>query len=143
MKELRTIQVGKVLIHDVTSAEADIQITSWLSGAESQGRYVCTPNVDYVVRAQRDTMFMNAINDADLRVPDGKWIVYASRIAGRPIRATVTGRLLNSAVRRDLSGPRSGNGPHGRGARRRCRGGKQTDPGASRACDQPRRSRRR
>lgn len=94
MTELRTIQVGNVLIHDVTAAEADLQITSWLGGDGGDGRYVCTPNVDYVVRAQRDTMFLDAINDADLRLPDGKWIVYASRIAGRPIRATVTGRLL-------------------------------------------------
>ena len=96
MTHLRTIQVGKVLIHDVTAAEADGQITTWLAdgGGRSRGRYVCTPNVDYVVRGQRDPAFLDAINDADLRVPDGKWIVYASRIAGRPIRATVTGRLL-------------------------------------------------
>jgi N-acetylglucosaminyldiphosphoundecaprenol N-acetyl-beta-D-mannosaminyltransferase len=94
MTELRTIQIGTVRVHDVTPAEADRQILSWLTADGGTARYVCTPNADYVVRAQRDPTFMNAINDADLRVPDGKWIVYASRIAGRPIRATVTGRLL-------------------------------------------------
>jgi N-acetylglucosaminyldiphosphoundecaprenol N-acetyl-beta-D-mannosaminyltransferase len=98
MTELRTIQVGKVLIHDITASEADARITSWLGtdgvNGGGDGRYVCTPNADYVVRAQRDPSFLSAINDADLRLPDGKWIVYASRIAGRPLRATVTGRLL-------------------------------------------------
>jgi N-acetylglucosaminyldiphosphoundecaprenol N-acetyl-beta-D-mannosaminyltransferase len=94
MTEPRGIRIGTVIVHDVTPTETDHRITSWLEDEASGGRYVCTPNVDYVVRAQRDIAFRNAINDADLRVPDGKWIVYASRIAGRPIRATVTGRLL-------------------------------------------------
>ncbi len=89
-----TVQVGHVLVHDVTPLEADREIVSWLGGDGASGRYVCTPNVDYVVRAERDMAFLSAINDADLRLPDGKWIVYASRIAGRPLRATVTGRLL-------------------------------------------------
>lgn len=88
------IQIGEVWIDDVTPIEADRRISSWLADGSGMGRYVCTPNVDYVVRAQRDVAFRNAINAADLRVPDGMWIVYASRIAGRPIRATVTGRLL-------------------------------------------------
>jgi N-acetylglucosaminyldiphosphoundecaprenol N-acetyl-beta-D-mannosaminyltransferase len=94
MTDIPTIQIGNVLIHDVTPGEADREIASWLGGDAANGRYVCTPNVDYVVRAERDTAFLSAINDADLRLPDGKWIVYASRIAGRPLRATVTGRLL-------------------------------------------------
>lgn len=59
---------------------------------------MCTPNADYVVRAHRDYGFQQAIEGAYLRVPDGMWIVYASRIAGRPLRSTVTGRLLLPAV---------------------------------------------
>lgn len=59
---------------------------------------MCTPNADYVVRAHRDPTFRSAIQDARLRVPDGMWIVYASRIAGRPLHGTVTGRLLLPAV---------------------------------------------
>lgn len=88
------IQIGEISINNVTPDEADRQISSWLADGSGVGRYVCTPNVDYVVRAQRDEPFRDAINAADLRVPDGMWIVYASRIAGRPLRATVTGRLL-------------------------------------------------
>ena len=94
MTQLRTIQIGDVSVHDATPIEADRVIISWLEESSGVGRYVCTPNVDYVFRAHRDPKFRQAINDADLRVPDGMWIVYASRIAGRPIRATVTGRLL-------------------------------------------------
>ncbi len=62
------------------------------------GGFICTPNVDYVVKARTNRPFRAAILRAHLRVPDGMWIIYASRIAGRPLRATVTGRLLLPAV---------------------------------------------
>ncbi len=62
------------------------------------GGYVCTPNVDHLVRAMRDPDFRRAVRGADLRVPDGKWIVNGSRIAGRTLGSTVTGRLLPEAV---------------------------------------------
>ena len=65
---------------------------------QRSGGYVCTPNVDYVVRSQTDLPFRKAILDARLRVPDGMWIVYASRLAGQPLHGTVTGRLLLPAV---------------------------------------------
>lgn len=86
--------IDSVSIHDVTPEETDAQVQKYLSERSKTGRYVCTPNVDYVVRCRRDAEFREAINQADLRVPDGMWIIYAARLAGRPLRATVTGRLL-------------------------------------------------
>lgn len=94
MKEPATIRIGTLLVHDVTASEADRVIQGWLDTTNTTGRFVCTPNADYVVRAEHDPSFRSAVNGADLRLPDGMWIVYASRLAGRPIRATVTGRLL-------------------------------------------------
>jgi N-acetylglucosaminyldiphosphoundecaprenol N-acetyl-beta-D-mannosaminyltransferase len=88
------VMIGSIEIHDVTPEETDAQVKQWLDEQAESGRYVCTPNVDYVVRSRRDLAFREAINGADLRVPDGMWIVYAARLAGRPLRATVTGRLL-------------------------------------------------
>jgi N-acetylglucosaminyldiphosphoundecaprenol N-acetyl-beta-D-mannosaminyltransferase len=78
------------------------QAVEWIVNAAKAGvgGVVCTPNVDYVVRARRDRAFQAAIAAADLRVPDGMWIVYAARIAGLPIRESVTGRLLVPAVAR-------------------------------------------
>lgn len=67
------------------------------------GGYVCTPNVDHVVRSVRDPVFRHAVQGADLRVPDGMWIIYGSRIAGRGSLSTVTGRLLPEAVGRKLA----------------------------------------
>jgi exopolysaccharide biosynthesis WecB/TagA/CpsF family protein len=70
---------------------------------DGTGGYVCTPNVDHVVRAVRDSAFRRAVQGADLRVPDGMWIIYGSRIAGRGELSTVTGRLLPEAVGKELA----------------------------------------
>jgi N-acetylglucosaminyldiphosphoundecaprenol N-acetyl-beta-D-mannosaminyltransferase len=90
----QVVQIGSIFLDNVTTDEADAQIKSWLAADDASARYVCTPNVDYVIRSGRDPIFRAAINAANLRVPDGMWIIYASRLAGRPLRGTVTGRLL-------------------------------------------------
>lgn len=88
--------IGDLTIHDVSFTETVDRIVRW--AAERSGGYVCTPNVDYVVRSRRDAEFRQAIQAARLRVPDGMWMVYASRLAGRGLRGTVTGRLLLPSV---------------------------------------------
>lgn len=93
---LSTVRIGDLSVHDVTFPAAIEAIVKW--GRERSGGYVCTPNVDHVVQARRNLHFRAAINRGRLRVPDGMWIVYASRIAGRPLQGTVTGRLLVEPV---------------------------------------------
>jgi N-acetylglucosaminyldiphosphoundecaprenol N-acetyl-beta-D-mannosaminyltransferase len=90
------VSVGELTIHDVRFDEAVRRIQRWAT--ERSGGYVCTPNADYVVRSRHDAEFRGAIQQARLRVPDGMWMVYASRIAGRGLHGTVTGRLLLPAV---------------------------------------------
>jgi N-acetylglucosaminyldiphosphoundecaprenol N-acetyl-beta-D-mannosaminyltransferase len=63
-----------------------------------EGGYVCTPNVDYVVRARRDNDFRAALLGAAMRLPDGKGVIYGSIIAGRPLQVGVTGRLLPAGI---------------------------------------------
>jgi N-acetylglucosaminyldiphosphoundecaprenol N-acetyl-beta-D-mannosaminyltransferase len=91
-----TVRIGDVDVHNVAFADAVELI--WRLVEERRGLIVCTPNADHVVRARRDPELREAIAAADLRVPDGMGIVYASRIAGRPINGTVTGRLLLPAL---------------------------------------------
>ncbi len=92
------VLIGDLCIDNIGRRRALDIIAGWLSEPSDRARTVLTPNVDYVVKARRDPGFRDAVNGADLRVADGMWIVYASRIAGRPLRATVTGRLLIPAV---------------------------------------------
>jgi N-acetylglucosaminyldiphosphoundecaprenol N-acetyl-beta-D-mannosaminyltransferase len=92
------VWIANVAVHDITFPETLALIDGWMTARS--GGYICTPNVDYVVRARRDQAFRIAIGGARARVPDGMGIVYASRLAGRPLRGTVTGRLLVPAVAR-------------------------------------------
>lgn len=96
MAGIRTVTVAGVPIHDVTFEQTAALIMRWATAAS--GGYVCTPNVDHVVRAQRDPEFLRAVRGARLRVPDGMWVVRAARIADTPLHGTVTGRLLIPAV---------------------------------------------
>lgn len=53
--------------------------------------YAVTPNAEFVQRAEREERFRRALNGADLVLPDGIGVIYASKILGRPLRGRVPG----------------------------------------------------
>ena len=90
------VRIADIEVDDVTFGETVVWIIE--RATDGRGGVVSTPNADAAVRSRKDPVFRAATNAGDLRVPDGMWIVYASRIAGSPLRGTVTGRLLVPAV---------------------------------------------
>jgi N-acetylglucosaminyldiphosphoundecaprenol N-acetyl-beta-D-mannosaminyltransferase len=46
------------------------------------------------MQAQKDQEFFRILNRAQLSVPDGMWVVYASRFLGTPLKENVKGRIL-------------------------------------------------
>jgi N-acetylglucosaminyldiphosphoundecaprenol N-acetyl-beta-D-mannosaminyltransferase len=90
------IREAGVAIHDVTFDQAVDVILSW--ARDGSGGYVCTPNVDHLVRAKRDIDFRNLLRGARLRLPDGMGLIYGARLAGTPFKGRVTGRLLPEAL---------------------------------------------
>lgn len=52
---------------------------------------VVTPNAEIVQIAHKDPEFMEIIGKADLVIPDGIGVIYASKILGRPIGARLPG----------------------------------------------------
>jgi len=94
----RTVDVAGISLHPLRFEQA----VDWIVDRANRGDggTVCTPNADYVVRQRHDAAFRQAILQADVRVPDGMGVIYAARIARRPLRSTVTGRLLLPAVAR-------------------------------------------
>jgi N-acetylglucosaminyldiphosphoundecaprenol N-acetyl-beta-D-mannosaminyltransferase len=100
-----SVNIAGIPIHDVTFAEAVNLIGSWVAAGERGTVY--TPNVDDVVKASHMPDFRAAVLGMRLRVPDGMGIIYGSRIAGSPLRGTVTGRLLPEALAEKL-GPTAG-----------------------------------
>ena len=58
------------------------------------GGVVFTPNVDHLVKLQKDREFYRAYQDADYRICDSQLIMYASRFLGQPIREKISGSDL-------------------------------------------------
>jgi N-acetylglucosaminyldiphosphoundecaprenol N-acetyl-beta-D-mannosaminyltransferase len=90
------VDIAGVPVHNVTFQETVTIIAGWVE----DGSYgtVYTPNVDDIIKTHRLADFREAVLGMRLRVPDGMGIVYGSRIAGTPLRGTVTGRLLPEAL---------------------------------------------
>lgn len=91
-----SVTIAGIPVHNVTFDESVKLICSWV--ADGSGGTVYTPNVDDIVKANRQADFRAALLSMRLRVPDGMGIVYGSRIAGSPLKGTVTGRLLPEAL---------------------------------------------
>jgi len=98
--DISTVDIAGLPVHDVTFDEAVKLISGWVT--DGSGGTVCTPNVDHIVKARRQPEFRDALMAMRLRVPDGMGIIYGSRIAGTPLRGTVTGRLLPEALAKAL-----------------------------------------
>ena len=58
------------------------------------GGVVFTPNVDHLVKLQKDCEFSQVYQEADYRVCDSQLIMYASRFLGQPIEEKVSGSDL-------------------------------------------------
>ena len=58
------------------------------------GGVVFTPNVDHLVKLQKDNEFLQAYQDADYRVCDSQLVLLASRFLGNPIKEKVSGSDL-------------------------------------------------
>lgn len=93
------IREAGVTVHDVSFDETVALVIKW--ARDGSGGYVSTPNIDHVVRARRDPAFRALVMGARLRVPDGMGLIYGSRLAGKPFRGSVTGRLLPEAIVRE------------------------------------------
>jgi len=86
------VKILGVKIHDVTLTDALKTMKSFIDSGKPH--MICTPNVDHVIKAQRDPEFRSIIDSADLSIPDGMGIVYASKLLGQPLTGNVGGRLL-------------------------------------------------
>lgn len=85
---MRTDVLG-VAFDNVTMDEA---VDRALAMLEEDGPHlVVTPNPEIVQRARKDQEFASILAEADLVIPDGIGVVYASKILGRPLKGRVPG----------------------------------------------------
>ena len=59
--------------------------------AEGGPHLVVTPNAEIVQQARKDAEFAEIIAGADLVIPDGVGVIYASKILSRPLKGRVPG----------------------------------------------------
>lgn len=88
----RRVPILDVGVDDVTPTEALDLLTRWID--ERIPRRVVTPNPEMVMLARRDPAFAAILAQADLAVPDGVGLLWASRLLGTPLRSLVPGSDL-------------------------------------------------
>lgn len=75
------IDILGIKIDKIASAETIKRIESFLN--YNYGHYIVTANPEMVVLAQKNQEFRDIVNNADLVVPDGIGLVFASKIISR------------------------------------------------------------
>ena len=56
--------------------------------------YIVAPNVDHIVKLQKDEAFRKVYKEAYLVLPDGMFIIWASRFLGTPLQEKISGSDL-------------------------------------------------
>ena len=87
---------------DVLSPQEALSRAAELTAAQGC-RYAVTPNPEIVWMARRQPQLMEALNHADLVVPDGIGIVYAARILGKPLPSRVPGIELAAGLMQQMA----------------------------------------
>jgi N-acetylglucosaminyldiphosphoundecaprenol N-acetyl-beta-D-mannosaminyltransferase len=86
------VRIGHLDVDSVTFDEALARIDELV--ARREGGAVFTPNVDHVVKAERNATFRAAYGRASLAVADGMPLLWASRLLGSPLPEKVSGSDL-------------------------------------------------
>ena len=83
------VEILGVGIDPVDEEQALERCRTFIQGGGSH--LVFTPNAEMIVRAQENAALRIALEKADLVVPDGSGVVWASRVLGRPLVSRVAG----------------------------------------------------
>jgi N-acetylglucosaminyldiphosphoundecaprenol N-acetyl-beta-D-mannosaminyltransferase len=91
-----SVYVLGVRVDQLTQQQALDRIEQMIARRHASGnilpcQQVVTLNTEFVMAAQNNSEFRNAINTAALVVPDGIGVVWATRYVGRPAPERVTG----------------------------------------------------
>ena len=91
-KQLPTVNLRGVEIHAITESQSVAHILGELGAG--RGGMVVTPNLDHLHRCLHDIGFAALVSEAEMIVPDGMPLVWASRLQGTPLPERVAGSNL-------------------------------------------------
>ncbi len=83
------LRILGVRIDDVTSAETRDRVMALMAGGGAH--QIATVNPEFIMAAQRNPAFAQALDKTALNVPDGAGVLWAARRMGRPLRERVAG----------------------------------------------------
>lgn len=78
-----------VKVDSVTKDEAVTKIASFLN--EPRPHFITTPNPEIILYAHKHSDYRDILNKADLALPDGAGLIFASRIQNQPLPERVSG----------------------------------------------------
>lgn len=81
---MKVVKLLNASIHNLTQQELLVRLTKY-------GGFLITPNVDHLVKLQKDSEFLEVYNNATYRVCDSKILQYASYFLGNPIKEKISG----------------------------------------------------
>ena len=79
-------------IDNITMDEAVDRIDDMVQNGVNQ--YVVTPNVDHIVKLEKDRLFQEIYQNADLVLADGQPLIWISRWLGTPDPLCIWANLL-------------------------------------------------
>lgn len=88
------VRVFDIDINRLSRVQAVERVSVWLDSTRRDCKYVVTPNVDHVVKLSRSAEFRQAYHGASLVLADGRPVVAACRLLGKPLPETVPGSDL-------------------------------------------------
>jgi N-acetylglucosaminyldiphosphoundecaprenol N-acetyl-beta-D-mannosaminyltransferase len=92
VSHLQSLTILGVPIHTVTMTETLDIVRHFMHRPPLH--QICTTNPEFVMTAQKDSVFARVLQEADLCIADGIGLVWASRWLGRPLPERVPGSEL-------------------------------------------------
>ena len=99
-KVISTYLVG-VRLDSVTSKEAIATVYKMIE--EDQPGLIATVNAEFIVAAQKNDDFRNAINNSALALPDGSGPTILSRLIGHPLKERIPGVDLAENIMKEAN----------------------------------------
>ncbi len=100
------VNILGVQISNLTKPEVLSKIGDFINSEKKH--YIVTPNPEFVMDAQKDEEFKQILNNADIAIPDGIGLIFASWYLLKPIKQRITGvdliwDLINLSVKNNWS----------------------------------------
>lgn len=84
-----TVDILGIPVHKLTTADALVQVEQYMT--EPRLHQIATVNPEFVMTAQDNAAFAEVLRHADLCLPDGVGLLYASRRLGEPLPERIAG----------------------------------------------------